>query len=83
VESIHRRHTSISTPVVDKRAIALGDEEETFDVISGFAREMVFQGANGSCRGKVADPECVSGLSRLPRRSSRIRGSEFGSGITP
>jgi hypothetical protein len=51
MEPLHSSHTCRFGTVVDECAVALGDKEQTLDVVCCFAREMLFECDDGGVRG--------------------------------
>ena len=70
MESIHRSCAGGVGTIVDKGAIALGYEEDALNVLSGIFGEMIFEVHNVRSWWEITDPEGVSRLLWLSRRSS-------------
>lgn len=59
--------------VIDKGAVALGDEEQALNLSRRVAREVVFESHDGRTRREISHPQRMAGLFWLTGRSSRDR----------
>lgn len=70
VEPVHGSRTGGFRLVIDKRAVALGDQKDAQDVFGRIPREMVLQVNYACAGGQVTNPERVSRLLRFPWRTT-------------
>lgn len=49
MKAVHSSDASCLAPVIDKSAIAFGDQEKALDVPRSISREAIFQVVHGGC----------------------------------
>lgn len=67
MKPVHRRHTCLFGAIIDKSAIAFGNQKDALDGVGGLSRKMVLQIRDPGAGGEIPDPECMTGLFGLPR----------------